>query len=115
MSHGRSAIQNSSIYMNSIERLWWKKFGQEFLSYDITFDALYFNSKPDNSFKLRTPLVAKVDYKGFRAICTAYIKIEYDLQPTVGYYVGDKYSCDDESLQDLRKVGEVLNMKDNKI
>lgn len=43
------------------------------LSFDIMFDALLLGSKPDGSFRLRVPLVAKVDFKGFRAICIAFI------------------------------------------
>ena len=45
------------------------------LSFDIMFDALFLGSKPDGSFRLRVPLVARVDYKGFRAICIALIQI----------------------------------------
>lgn len=40
------------------------------------FDALFLNSKPDDSFRLRVPLVTLVDYKGFRAICIAHIQID---------------------------------------
>ena len=45
------------------------------LSYDIMFDALFLGSKPDGSFRLRVPLVSRVDFKGFRALCIAYIQI----------------------------------------
>lgn len=61
------------------------------------------------------PLVTLVDYKGFRALCIAYIQIDNTVQPALGFYQ-EKYSCQDESLkQALRQVGDCLNLKDNKL
>lgn len=79
------------------------------------FDALYVNSKQNDTHILRIPLVCMVDYKGFRAICIANVCIDNTLQPALGFYQ-EKYSCQDENLkQALRQVGDSLNLKDNKL
>lgn len=79
------------------------------------FDALFLNSKPDDKLVLRVPLMTLVDYKGFRALCTAHVQIDNTVQPALGYFL-DKYTCPDETLkQELRQVGDCLNLKDNKI
>ena len=43
------------------------------------FDALYVNSKQNDTHILRIPLVCMVDYKGFRAICIANVCIDNTL------------------------------------
>lgn len=55
----------------------WKQYGREFLSMDVMFDALFLLSKPEASYqyKLRVPLSALIDYKGFRALAIASIPI----------------------------------------
>jgi hypothetical protein len=53
----------------------WKLYGREFLSLDVMFDTLYLLSKPDATYKLRVPLCAQVDYKGFRAVAIAAIPV----------------------------------------
>lgn len=50
-------------------------YGREFLSMDVMFDALFLLSKPEATHKLRVPLSALVDYKGFRAVAIASIPI----------------------------------------
>ena len=99
---------------NLIERLWWKQFGKEMLSFDIVFDALLLRQKPDGSFRLRVPLVARVDYKGFRAICIAFIQISQSLNPDLGFYGGVYNWNDDQLKQELSFVGDCLNLKDNR-
>lgn len=44
---------------------------------DVMFDALFLLSKPEVSYqyKLRVPLSALIDYKGFRALAIASIPI----------------------------------------
>ena len=59
------------------------------------FDALFLGSKPDGSFRLRVPLVARVDYKGFRALCIAFIQISQSLNPDLGFY-GGVYNWNDD-------------------
>jgi hypothetical protein len=82
----------------------WKAFGREFLSMDLMFDALYLLSKPDSAYKLRVPLSALIDYKGFRAIAIGAIPI----QPSLAVLLRD------EKLKaELSDVGEVLNLKEN--
>jgi hypothetical protein len=71
-----------------LERYWWKRYGREFLSYDVMFDALFLANTYNDSNTLRTPLVTMVDYKGFRAICTAQFSIDGNLQPDFGFYNG---------------------------
>ena len=53
----------------------WKLYGREFLSLDVMQDTLYLLSKADASHKLRVPLSALVDYKGFRAVALGSIPI----------------------------------------
>lgn len=46
------------------------------MSLDVLFDALFLLSKPDQDHKkLRVPLSALIDYKGFRAVAIASIQI----------------------------------------
>ena len=70
-------LQNQQSNYNSdpFQNLKWKLIGREFLSMDVMFDTLYLLSKPDSSHKLRVPLSALVDYKGFRALAIACIPI----------------------------------------
>lgn len=56
-----------------VDRYWRKQFGREHLSNDVIFDAIFLNSKPKESFRLRVPLTALIDYKGFRAMAIAKI------------------------------------------
>jgi hypothetical protein len=64
---------------------------------------------------LRVPLISKIDYKGFRAICTAFIPIGIDLSPVpvLGFDSG-LYKSTDKLKQELGYVGDCLNLKDNK-
>jgi hypothetical protein len=86
------------------------------LSLDIMFDALFLNGRSDGSFRLRVPLVARVDYRGFRAIAYSSIPINnsMNVSPTLGFF-GGVYSCNDEQLKsELGYVGDSLNLKDAK-
>jgi hypothetical protein len=53
-----------------------KAFSREFLSFQTMFDALFLTSHVDSNYRFRVPLVAQVDYKGFRAIAVANIPID---------------------------------------
>lgn len=46
----------------------WKLYGRQFLSMDVMFDALFLLSKHDSDYKLRVPISALIDYKGFRCL-----------------------------------------------
>lgn len=71
MANNQSQNKNADPFQN----LKWKMYGREFLSMDVMFDALFLLSKPEASHKLRIPLSALVDYKGFRAVAIACIPI----------------------------------------
>jgi hypothetical protein len=62
--------ENSQISQkkNSLSVLKWKLFGRHFLSMDVMFDALFLLSKHDSDYKLRVPISALIDYKGFRCL-----------------------------------------------
>jgi hypothetical protein len=109
-------INNPGSEPRNKERYWWKRFGKEFLSNDIMFDALFLNSKGEKQQCLRVPLSVMIDYKGFRAICIANIQIDCSVQPALGYFGGGTYNCEDDQLkQQMREVGDCLNLKVNKI
>jgi hypothetical protein len=55
-----------------------------------------------------------VDYKGFRAICIAFIQISQSLNPDLGFYGGVYNWNDDQLKQELSFVGDCLNLKDNR-
>ena len=57
-----------------------------------------------------------VDYKGFRAIAIAYVEIVAHYKPELGFFDGQyTYSKRmDRVYQDLRNVGIVLNLKENR-
>jgi hypothetical protein len=94
----------------------WKAYGREFLSLDTMLDTLYLQSKPDATAKLRCPLSSRVHYKGFRALIFAAIPITPSLGPTVGFYPDGKYLARNLKLkQELAYVGDVLNLKKNRI
>jgi hypothetical protein len=83
---------------------------------DVMFDTLYLLSKPESIAKLRSPLSALVDYKGFRALVIASIPITPSLGPTVGFYPDGKYLPRDLKVkQELAHVGDILNLKENRI
>ena len=46
----------------------WKLYSRQFLNMDVMFDALFLLSKVDSKEKLRAPLAASIDYKGFRCL-----------------------------------------------
>ena len=94
----------------------WKHFGREMLSLDIMFDSFFLNGRSDGNFRLRTPLCAMVDYRGFRALCYAAIPVNnsVNVMPALGFFQGE-YRCVDESLKDeLGYIGDTLNLKDSK-
>ena len=69
---------------------------------------------PEDSTKLRVPLVAKVDYQGFRAIAIAYIMVPSVIQPILGFINGQYGMHDEQLVSQLGYIGDSLNLKDNK-
>jgi len=92
----------------------WKAYGHEFLSMDVMFDALYLLSKHDGKYKLRVPLATLVDFKGFRAVAVGQIPISPNYPPSLGFYQDGKYMNDQNLLYELKQVGDVLNLKENR-
>lgn len=76
-----------------------KQYGREFLSLDVVFDALYMTSNIDAKYRLRTPLAALVDYKGFRAIVTAELPIKPEHGLSLGFNPDGKYEILDYQLK----------------
>lgn len=110
------AAQAQGKNADPFQNLKWKQYGREFLSMDVMFDALFLLSKPDAAYKLRVPLAALVDYKGFRALAVAAIPIQPGLGPSIGFYTDGKYVPHDQKLkQELVFVGDVLNLKENRV
>lgn len=83
----------------------------------MIFDAIYLNSKPDQSFRLRVPLSAIIDYKGFRAMAIAKIQITQAQanQPDLGFNDGIYWAADDRLKDEMGYIGEVLNLRDNRM
>ena len=80
------------------------------------FDTLFLLSKQDATAKLRCPLASRVDKKRFRALTFAGIPITPSLGPTVWFYPDGKYLPRDLQVkQELACVGDVLNLKENRI
>lgn len=63
------------------------------------FDSLFLLSKPEAVHKLRVPLSALVDYKGFRALAIGSIPIQPQLGPSIGFYTDGKYVPHDQKLK----------------
>jgi hypothetical protein len=112
MTSAQTQHKNADPFQN----MKWKSYGREFLSLDVMFDTLYLLSKPDATHKLRVPISATVDYTGFRALAIAGIPIQPQLGPSIGFYTDGKYVPHDVKLkQELVYVGDVLNLKENRI
>ena len=69
---------------HSMQPLLRKQFSREFNSVDLVSDALLFTSNVDTKYRLRTPLMTSIDYKGFRAIAVA----ELPVRPEQGISLG---------------------------
>ena len=66
----------------------WKFYGRQFLSMDTMFEALYLLSRHDAEYKLRVPISALVDYKGFRCLAIGQVPISTKKGPILGFYQG---------------------------
>ena len=74
ISNQQSYLGEKEIDETTCSSMLVKQFGRQLLSYDLLFDCLFFNSKQgEGGSQLRVPLTCMVDYKGFRALCTAHI------------------------------------------
>ena len=64
---------------------------------------------------MRVPLTTMIDYKGFRAMAIASVELD-TLKPVLGFKEGIYVSARgmDIVYQDLRNIGIVLNLKENR-
>ena len=72
----------------------WKLFGRQFLSMDTLADVLYMLSEKDGRCKLRVPLSALIDYKGFRCLAIAKVPVKPTSGLSLGFHEG-KYQPPD--------------------
>lgn len=86
---------------------------------DIMFDALFLLSKPNSEYRLRVPLTAIIDYKGFRCLAIGLVPILARSPPLLGFDPKGLYQQDgqrEDGIKDaFSKVGETLNLAPNKI
>lgn len=87
---------------------------------DVLFDALFLLSKSEADQKLRVPISALIDYKGFRCLAIGLIPIsESPKEPTpaLGFHGGSYQPV--KADQDLKNafghVGDVLRLKENEM
>ena len=109
--------ENSQISQkkNSLSVLKWKLFGRHFLSMDVMFDALFLLSKHDSDYKLRVPISALIDYKGFRCLAIGQIPILPQQGPSVGFNKGHYVPPEPELKSAFAHVGDILQLKDNEV
>jgi hypothetical protein len=92
-----------------------KLFGRQFLSMDIMFDALFLLSKADSAQRLRVPLSALIDYKGFRCLAIGIVPILAATGPSLGFEKGT-YGPTETGLKDaFSSVGQVLKLTPNEV
>ena len=98
------------------KRQLFKQYARELLSQDVIFDSILFNSSSGAELqRLRVPLTCMVDYKGFRAMAIASVELD-TMKPVLGFKEGIYVSARgmDGVYQDLRNIGIVLNLKENR-
>ena len=92
-----------------------KAFAREFNSVDLFSDSLLFISNVDTKYKLRTPLMTNVDYKGFRAIAVAQLPIRPEQGISLGFdNEGNLHELDYSLRTELQDVGDILNLAECK-
>ena len=62
-----------------------KQFAREFNAAELFFDSLFMTSSVDSKYRLRCPLMCKVDYRGFRAIAIATMPIRPERGMALGF------------------------------
>lgn len=82
---------------------------------DTMFDALFLLSKHDSENKLRVPLSALIDYKGFRCIAIGLIPILPSLGPFLGFNNGEYIPTDADLKSIFTNVGETLNLQEHQV
>lgn len=85
---------------------------------DVLADVLYDLSSKDADVKLRVPLSALIDYKGFRCLAVAKVSVRESLGPAIGFDQSGKYVPLEASagLADaFMAVGDELNLAPNAV
>lgn len=86
---------------------------------DIMFDALFLLSKPNSKYRLRVPLAALIDYKGFRCLAIGLVPILARSPPLLGFDPQGSYREDGQREDGLKeafsKVGETLKLTPNEV
>ena len=67
------------------------------------------------SVKLRVPISALIDYKGFRCLAIGQIPIIAEQGPSAGFYKGLFTPIDPELGSALSKVGTLLHLKERQV
>ena len=92
-----------------------KQFSRELNAAELLFDSLFMTSSIDSKYRLRCPLLCKVDYRGFRAIAIATMPIRPERGMALGFDgEGRLQQLDGQLATELRDVGQVLNLSDYK-
>ena len=110
-AYGQSTNIAGKVAKNSTKPQLRKQFAREFNSVELVSDALLFTSNVDTKYRLRTPLMSLVDFKGFRAIAVALLPIRPEQGISLGFDGDGKLQEIDYSLRtELEDVGSILNL-----
>jgi len=82
---------------------------------DVLFDALFLLSKADSEYKLRVPISALIDYKGFRCLAIGQIPIPSMQGPALGFFKSNYLATKPELKDAFRDLGEKLRLKENDV
>ena len=89
-------------------------FKREFSSYNALFDAIYLANTREAKQRIRVPLSAIVDYKGFRGLVLAVPPIQPEKGLAFGFDQEFQFKIADFTLKyELSLVGQVLNLEES--
>jgi len=74
------------------KRQLYKQYAREILSRDVIYDAIFISTRDaSDKDRLRVPLSAMVDYKGFRAMAIGYVGLDAQ-ELRLGYRQGNYFT-----------------------
>lgn len=92
----------------------WKRLGHEFRANNILFDVLHFIGKNENpKLGFRVPLMCIVDFKGFRALVTAFMPIEDERTLIHGPRPDGSFLVNQYIYENLSVLADVMNLKEH--
>ena len=92
-----------------------KQYARERLSLDTLFEAIYVTGTIESKVRMRVPLTCQVDYIGYRAIVVAIPPIDPEKGLSLGFNQHGHFENTDYQLKnELKYVGDVLNLKESK-